>query len=135
MNLAGLHLHDADGDGGKDKQTPATKECRDSLVIFSEMYRDIVEGRGEEIPANKDCPICFSTKRFEQFLYLPCGGAQLHEICTDCAESWLSINNSCPICREKITSEAIQAVMLKNTELPITFDAAVGSSRAKLKVG
>ena len=53
-SATGLHMHDS-GVDAEDKQTPATRECRESLLIFTEMMRDIKEGRGEKIVPNKDC--------------------------------------------------------------------------------
>lgn len=59
--------------------------------------RENVEAAQDE-PEVHDCPICLSAINQADQHTLPC----THHFCTECIQSWLSANVTCPTCRTQI---------------------------------
>ena len=58
--------------------------------------------------SSKECIICFADyEEGDKVVTLPC--ATQHVFHEDCITKWLKTNNTCPLCKEPVTTEALQA--------------------------
>lgn len=70
--------------------------CENYVNYFQRIRNHYKYRNFETIDTNEECPICFETK--DDNIMTECQ----HIFCKECIQTWMSENQTCPLCRETI---------------------------------
>ncbi len=74
--------------------------------ILNELPETQIEDVNKLDPEKKNCIICLEDfKNGDKAIILPC----IHLFHTNCIKNWLKTQNTCPICKFKLTGENINS--------------------------
>ena len=76
-----------------------------------------------QVFVNKECPICYNEiNQNNGFLLTNCK----HSFCFNCFMKWNVENNTCPLCRKKVSEKKpIQIIPLLEIEIPIEVEVPI----------
>ncbi|KAL6967565.1 RING-type E3 ubiquitin transferase [Sarracenia purpurea var. burkii] len=112
---------------GRHEQPPASKIAVESMPIV-----EIVDGH---ISSESHCAVC------KEAFVLGCEAREMpckHIYHSDCILPWLSLRNSCPVCRHELPTDSASTAELENgdaSRTPTEEDAAVGLTIWRLPGG